>query len=298
MAPSDPANPGGGRILLATDLSARCDRALDRACALAEAWDATLHVVTAVEADAATAAAVGAAARTEAEAELADAIGERPVRRQVEVVAGRPDAVICEAARRLKPDLIVVGVARNEILGRMRPGRTVEALVREACAPFLVVKRRTRGPYGQVLVPTDFSPAAEQALVRAAAMFPEAAFTLLHAYRVPFTGFLSESEHDAEMRAMALEDQQAFVERVQAEAGRPLNITPRVEYGGPDERIDRFLRDHAPDLMVLGAHARGGLLERLAPDVAGRLLMAAACDVLVVPERSGARAAPSRTQTA
>src|SRR5690606_10204649 len=37
-------------ILLATDLSARCDRALDRAALLAKEWDARLVVVHVVEA--------------------------------------------------------------------------------------------------------------------------------------------------------------------------------------------------------------------------------------------------------
>lgn len=37
------------RIILATDLSARCDRALDRAAALASAWQAELIALHALE---------------------------------------------------------------------------------------------------------------------------------------------------------------------------------------------------------------------------------------------------------
>jgi hypothetical protein len=37
------------RVLLATDLGARCDRALDRAAALASGWQAELVVVHALE---------------------------------------------------------------------------------------------------------------------------------------------------------------------------------------------------------------------------------------------------------
>jgi nucleotide-binding universal stress UspA family protein len=38
-------------MVLATDLSSRCDRAINRACALAAARGAILHIVTAVKGD-------------------------------------------------------------------------------------------------------------------------------------------------------------------------------------------------------------------------------------------------------
>jgi len=48
MSEADVFPPSPHKILLATDLSARCDRALDRAGILADRWDAelvALHVI-------------------------------------------------------------------------------------------------------------------------------------------------------------------------------------------------------------------------------------------------------------
>ncbi|MFN5481402.1 MAG: universal stress protein, partial [Brevundimonas sp.] len=47
-ARTPPATPR--TLLLATDLSSRCDRALDRAASLAARWDARLIVVNVIEA--------------------------------------------------------------------------------------------------------------------------------------------------------------------------------------------------------------------------------------------------------
>src|SRR5688572_30512216 len=49
MAPISVPASRPSRILLATDLTSRCDRALDRAVQLAREWDAQLHVLHAIE---------------------------------------------------------------------------------------------------------------------------------------------------------------------------------------------------------------------------------------------------------
>jgi len=288
-------------MLLATDLSSRCDRAFDRACALATARGATLHIVTAVDGDfhepSWRSTAHEALARMRAD--VAEALADRTLAWEPAVAAGRPHEVVIEAAARVGAELIVTGVARNEVLGRLHPGRTVEALIRKSPAPVLVVRRRASHGYRQILVPTDFSQAAELALVRAAAMFPDAQFTLLHGYRVPFAGLLSEEAHHDEMKDLALDEQADFIARVEAKIGQSGRVVGLVEYGGPDQLVADYVGGNAPDLMVLGAHDHSGILGALCVDVAGRLLMAAGCDVLIVPEaselkRSSAEPTPSR----
>jgi nucleotide-binding universal stress UspA family protein len=276
-------------MLLATDLSSRCDRAFDRACALAAARGATLHIVTAIDRDfrepSWRSTAHQALARMRAD--VADALGDRTLSWEPTVAQGPPHEVVIDAARRVGAELVVTGVARNELLGRLHPGRTVEALIRQSPAPVLVVRRRAIRGYRQILVPTDHSRAAEIALVRAAAMFPEAQFTLLHGYRVPFAGLLSEEAHQIEMKELALHEQTDFIARVEAKIGQSGRVVGLVEYGGPDQLVADYVGGSAPDLMVLGAHDHSGLLGALCVDVAGRLLMAAGCDVLVVPEACG-----------
>lgn len=298
MATSDTASAVPA-ILLATDLSSRCDRAFDRACALAAARGATLHIVTAVDGDLHEPSwrSTERQALAKMRAEVGEALGDRALSWIPIVAPGLPHEVVIEAARRVGAELIVTGVARNELLGRLHPGGTVEALIRKAPAPVLVVRRRSTRGYRQILVPTDYSRAAELALVRAAAMFPDAQFTLLHGYRVPFAGYLSEDHHRDEMKDLALDEQAGFIARVEAKIGQSGRVAGFVEYGGPEQLVADYIGGSAPDLMVLGAHDHSGLLGALCVDVAGRLLMAAGCDVMVVPEASELRrmsSSPSR----
>src|SRR4030066_379485 len=67
------------------------------------------------------------------------------------------------------------------------PGGDVEHEVktragRTGARPVLVVKRPARSHYRQVLVPTDFSDNARQALAAARRVAPDAKYTLLHVY--------------------------------------------------------------------------------------------------------------------
>jgi nucleotide-binding universal stress UspA family protein len=276
----------GPAMLLATDLSSRCDRAFERACAIAGPLGATLHIVTAVEGDfrepSWRSSERGALAKVRAD--VVEALGDRGLVWEPAVAVGAPHEVIIDAASRVNAELIIVGVARNELLGRLYPGRTVEALIRKAPAPVLIVRRRALHSYRQILAPTDYSPAAELALVRAAAIFPEAQFTLLHGYRVPFAGFISEDMHHQEFKESALKEQAEFIARLETSIGQAGRVAGLVEFGEPDQLIVDYVGCNAPDLMVLGAHDHSGLLRALCVDVAGRLLMTAGCDVLVVPE--------------
>ena len=81
------------------------------------------------------------------------------------VVSGDPLARILETADAYGCSLIVTGTARDETLGRLLLGTTVE-LARQARQPVLVVKNRPRRPYRDVLVATDFSAGSRQARAR------------------------------------------------------------------------------------------------------------------------------------
>jgi nucleotide-binding universal stress UspA family protein len=125
-------------------------------------------------------------------------------------------------------------------------------------------------------------------VVTALDLFPEAVFTLLHAYRVPFAGFLSIEANAPEMLENEQHQESDFIHRLEAHTGRIGAFTRLVEYGDLDSLIVDFVQTHQPDCMVVGAHDHRGAPGWLVPDVAGRLLMIVDCDVLVVPELIGA----------
>lgn len=270
------------KILLASDLSCRCDRALQRAALLARRWDATLTVVTALAEDfhepswRSKREAVIAEVRAELEEELAG----RKLAWDIVVAPGEPQDIVIETAARLDSQFIITGVARNELLGRAKPGRTVEALVRHATAPVLVVKRRVRGEYRRILALTDFSAASEAAALRAATLFVEADLTLLHGYRVPFSGFMSEEANRKPLRVAAEAALEQTLARLAPHLADGQHVSGIVEYGSPEDLAADYIRARAPDLLVLGVSREGG---RLAPGVVDWMLIGAPCDVLVVP---------------
>ena len=119
------------RIALATDLSHRCDRALDRALLVTKAWQAELTVIHAL-APPEDVTLFGSLrdmpswrrppdpVRKARDRICRDLVREDPsVDIAVHVETGSPAPVVLEAARKSHAELIVTGVARDELLARM-----------------------------------------------------------------------------------------------------------------------------------------------------------------------------------
>lgn len=277
------------RILLATDLSCRCDRALDRAVQLSALWDAELIAATVVEPG------------------PADLLEERPLswRRQatsaermhwrlsrdvasvaddirVIVETGDPATELSLIAERENCDLIVTGIARDETLGRMILGNTVSRLVRAAAIPVLVARDRPVRPYGRIVIATDFSDAALQATLVTSAFFPAAALTLFHGYDMPYAGYIAGQDFAG--------DAQALAEEAKAKLGSEERIAPAllekldvvVERGAPEALIADYVEDHQVDLTVVGSLGRGALFDAFIGSMDKRLLDSLEGDLLIV----------------
>ena len=291
-----PAKPAS--LLLATDLSARSDRALDRAAQLAAHWQARLVVLVAMAADGEFSLPNR---RADADAgddapppqtpldqvrELAEAqLRELGVDGEVRVVVGKPGPAAVEAARATGCGLIVTGTSRSEVAMRMDPGSTLRWLARHSPVPVLAVHDRVRGAYRHVGVASDYSQPATAALRLADAWFADAgAHDLVHGYEVP----LSTLSLDDGPRAQALElaREQAVEEArqhlVQALGGNAGRWTPHVQLGGPVRLLREHGRERAVDLTVIATHGRSALLDRLIGSVADRLLETVGTDLLVV----------------
>jgi len=278
------------KVLLATDLSARCDRAFDRAAALCEKWGAALVVAHALEPDARGASAprreVPSWRRAAHEAVL---IAQRQVRDdmqssntplEVYIEENAPVEFILRIVQEAPCDLIVTGTARSETLGRVLLGTTVEKLARQSPVPVLVVKTRPRHPYKTVLVGTDFSDASRAALVGAARLFPDAAITMLHCTR-PILGTMRDRAQASGAVQLAQVDCQEFLKTIPSDLQRRVEIL--IEEGAVDDAVDAFFADRGLDLLVLGSKGRGAVAHALLGSTADRLLSSARCDVLVVP---------------
>lgn len=289
-------NPQGvpKKILLATDLSARCDRALDRAAALAAAWQAELVAVHALEQNDDFYADFDRHMPSWRRGPDPGRIVEDQLRRdmmgvaaQVTAVAerGEPTELILRVAREQGCDLIVTGIARDETLGRFGLGTTVDRLLRRSQVPLLIVKERARGPYSNIVVATDFSECSRVALGTALRFFADRKMSLFHAYDVPLIGLVGEPmAGQDDFRAAVSEEAVAFLASAGIEADARRRVGLLVERGAPGELIRDYVRDKGVDLVVLGSHGRSAVFDIFIGSTAKEILSSIACDVLMVRE--------------
>jgi nucleotide-binding universal stress UspA family protein len=286
------------RILLATDLSCRCDRAQDRGLRLARRWGATLYLLHVLEDDVAMqqgpAWRRGHSAREMlAERHLHAVARDGGVRAELVLRRGSAPAEILLAAGELDCDLIVAGTARGETIGRVILGTTVERLVHRAPMPVLVVKNRADRDYDRMVVASDFSPSATQALRQALRLFPDARAMLLHAYRVPFEGFINKEANREEVLEDARRRCAAFLGGLPLAEERRDGLECLIDYGAPDELIGAHVWEQNVDLAVVGTHGSSGVFDILIGSTAERLLQCLPCDVLVVREPRSLQPTPS-----
>ena len=135
------------KLLCATDLWARSDRALQKALWLAEAADAQLLLLHVVDGELPLRIAGRKAdlARSALEWRLKDAgaFSQRPA---VSVRVGNPQQTIIKVARDWRADMVVLGAAGARLFDRIR-GTTAERLASEASCAALVVNRGEPGAY-------------------------------------------------------------------------------------------------------------------------------------------------------
>ena len=287
----EPTSPG--TILSATDLSSRCDRALDRAALLARHWQARLVVVHALQT---TAEFIKARRRHDLPSWRRPEDRARVVARQlradlvdpdsraaVVVEEGEPTELILREAERQQADLIVTGVARNELFGRRLLGTTVDVLIRSAGAPVLVVQNRPRRPYERVVVATDFSDGSRHALYTSLCWFGAADLTLFHAYRTMTGGMVDQARVRDGWQAVARQDAETFLDAARLPADTRSRLRLLIEKGDPEWLLRDYVEVAGVDLVVVGTRGRGAVLDLLLGSTAKRLADGLSCDVMVVP---------------
>jgi nucleotide-binding universal stress UspA family protein len=178
------------RIFMASDLSARCDRALARAALHARAWHSDLtvvHVAHAAEvvahdrllSDAPSCRRPESWSQTLARAPRAELAAEGIAATSRVVIGSTADAVL-QGATDDRADVVVLGIAKDARMDRIQLGSTVDTLVRRSRVPVLNVRRRARSASRHVVVATDFSTPAMLAVHLAKAALPAPVEAALH----------------------------------------------------------------------------------------------------------------------
>ncbi|MDQ6433075.1 universal stress protein [Mesorhizobium sp. LHD-90] len=262
-------------ILVATDLSARCDRAVDRAAALAVDWEGRLRVIHVVD-DRDT--------RDQSKLEKAVRATLRDPTADIDILLphGSAPETIARCAEETASAIIVTGIARYNHFGDYFLGTAVEYVLRHAAAPVLVVKQRPRHGYRTMLVPTDFSDHSHAALLTAANLFPDAIIHLVHAYQVPFEGRLDTPPNRTEIERAVQADLDGYLGNSAFLPELRARVHGRLGYGERHIVIGEAIQDIDPDIVVLASRRRSALGHALLGSSAHTLLSSIATDTLVI----------------
>lgn len=268
-------------ILVATDLSVRCDRALDRAVMLAKDWRVKLYVLHVTEPK--TGKGLGINTR-EIVHQIREELPITKVDIEILVKSGPVPDAIAETAKAQRCGLIVTGVARYNSLGDIFLGTAVDYLIRHTRAPVLVVKRKPMRMYKNILIATDFSDCSLHALNSAAVMFPDPTLHLVHAFHPPYQAWLKSDQTTGNVHC----EEQRLMDRFLAKTAISDNVFDRlnasIEEGDLGQVLFSKIDKTKSDLVVLGTHGRSGFAHATMGSNAQAILGWAKQDVLMVRE--------------
>ncbi|WP_437774751.1 universal stress protein [Sorangium sp. So ce1097] len=306
-APALADTPAGGfrSLLVPVDLSPASDRVIGRIALLPLAEGARitlLHVLPEGLTFRAQERAEGDA-RTLLRAE-ADALARelpRSVTIHHAVRVGAAAAEIARHADAVAADLVVMGRAGGEALRELFFGSTAERVVRQARLPVLVVRLRPRTPYRRPAVALALDDASRDAVITLLRVIPppRPAVSVIHVCDAPLKALAYSSLHEDDIEACrearerkAEEELAQVLTAALAEAKVPQADAPawktRVRHGPPRAQIEKAAKKADADLLALGTHGHSGVVHAFLGTVAGDVLRAVACDVLVVPPREAA----------
>ncbi len=279
-------------IMMATDFSERSDRALRRATLLARSTGASLSLVHVIDDDQPRRIIDNdrAAAETllqEAAATLSAVDGLQAGTR---ILLADPFEGIAIATREARPDLLVMGPHRRHLLKDIFIGTTAERVIRSAACPVLMVNAAPVAPYRHILLTTDLSEIALDALKDHArlGLCDNAALSALHIFPAPALRLSMGYSLAAEGRANYLEEEsRAAAQKLAghlAKAGlahaRQI-LRPEETTAGND--ILRTAAEIGSDLIVVSTHGRTGMAKLLLGSATEHVLRAAPVDVLAIP---------------
>ena len=291
-------------ILVPTDGSEHAVRAGEHGAMLADAFGATLHLLTAVDIDAAAGpfSAGGVdesyvqertADRRETLRGVADEL-DHPGEVETAVVTGNPAESILEYVDDSDVDLVVMGTHGRSGLRRYLTGSVTELVVRRSPVPVLTMRATDASAagsgYDDVLVPTDGSERAAAAVTHALAVADTFGSTV-HAVSVVNVGDIATgAEVDMppelldELKTAATAATEAVASEAEAAGGEAVT---EVLTGRPKHELLEYIGDHDVDLVCMGTHGRTGLDRVLLGSTAEGLVRHADVPVLTVSESGG-----------
>lgn len=278
------------RIVAATDLTERSDRALDRALRLLADGAGQLSIIHVV--DDGLPDDIAAEREQEALGTIRDhlAAADPDVAKDVfvEIRVGSAWDEVVRCAIRERADLIVVGIPRPVVLRDLLSGTTAERILRNSSVPVLAVTRKPTASYADVVLGADFSVPSRMALEFAVRLAPTARVHMVHAYDIPFRTLMPGEPAGSTSRRLARQFEDPIREQIEA-FNRSLSpaLARRgfrcvVREGDVVTVLRRQVRKLRSPLLVLGTHGRTGLARAFMGSTTEAILSDPPCDVLAV----------------
>jgi len=272
-------------VAVATDFSARADRAIDRAKILQQELNAKLYVIHATNLpidDPPDTAALDRKMR------IATGLSAQGGATAFVYPHGLPPNAISATCEELNVDLLVLGPARYNTLGDYFLGTAVDYVLRHTTKPVLVVKNRAHQAYQQIVAGTDFSPGSAHAIVEATQLFPRAKVHVVHAWQVPFQAFNKDAYVAEEVERDQRKQMDAFMRELIARQPRLVDATHAIVRGGTFQAIEQGLELDPSALVVLGSHGTSGFKQATLGSITSDLLRFLETDTLVVNAKGAA----------
>jgi len=272
------------KVLVASDLSARSDRAVARSFALAKELRAELTVLHVVDADLPQELRTHSLewARKALAREIETLAASTGAKSSIEVCAGHPSSEIVARADAEKVDLIVLGVHNQAVeLRRIFSETTAGKIARVTRAPVLLVKEDAAQPYRRAVIGIDFSALSRAVFRQSLRIAPMARFYLVHAYHVPFKAFISDPRLAREITD-TLNDQMELIGEWAQNAGIASEAVEKIlQEGQAHQVLYAECERLQADLVVIGTHEATGVARAIWGSIAADLLDAPPCDVLI-----------------
>jgi nucleotide-binding universal stress UspA family protein len=150
-----------------------------------------------------------------------------------------------------------------------------------------VVRKQVTEPYRRVAIAVDFSAQSAAAMMEAHRLAPGASLELVHAVDIPLTfqqamlrAGTTETEIQKYLAARAdkaREDLSSFTREILGADQAAI----RILEGQAGPVLVRLSKSRSVDLLAMGPHGRGIILQALLGSVTQRVLRETRCDVLV-----------------
>lgn len=270
-------------IVVATDFSARADRAIDRAIMLGEQLGRPVILVHALDSNEA-----GASDRPRLDRQMRGVLPEHMAgaeRVEFRYPEGSAPQALAKAAEEAGAGLVLMGPARHNSLRDFLLGTAVDYTLRHCDQPVLIVKQRPHRPYGTIVVATDFSDPSARAFERALEWFPEAAFHLVHGCHVPFDAWQKGDYVRNELLREARGKMATFFDALPLDDARRKAVQTHVDIDSAFEMVNTIGAVHEADLVVLGSQGESGFRHATIGSTANALLTTTSIDTLMVTNR-------------